>query len=66
MSRPPEQDQVLLTAGEVAKILRIHKVTVYRWAEEGRIPTVRLGKETVRFRREDIDAMLTTEPPVAS
>lgn len=68
MSHAPEHETVLLTAGEVASILRVHKVTVYRWAEEGTLKAVRIGNDTVRFRREDIDAMIGNgaAPEVAS
>lgn len=57
MSHAPEHETVLLTAGEVASILRVHKVTVYRWAEEGTLSAVRIG-DTVRFRREDIEHLI--------
>jgi excisionase family DNA binding protein len=37
----------LLTAVEAARILRLHHVTVLRWAREGRIPHLRLGRKVV-------------------
>ena len=39
----------LLTAEEVAEMLRVPKSWVYRWGREGRLPTVELG----RYRRYD-------------
>lgn len=47
----------LLTPEEVADRFRVGKTTVLRWGREGLVPTVRVGK-TVRFRAEDIDALI--------
>lgn len=52
----------LLTAEEVAQILRLKPATVYEAASVGRIPCVRLWKgrrkTLVRFRAEDIDRII--------
>lgn len=48
----------LLTADEVAHLLKIHRKTPYAWAREGRLPVVRLGPGSVRFRREDVEAFV--------
>jgi excisionase family DNA binding protein len=37
----------LLTADEAAARLRLHPVTVLKWAREGRIPHRRLGRKVV-------------------
>jgi excisionase family DNA binding protein len=37
----------LLTADEAAARLRLHPVTVLRWAREGKIPHRRLGRKVV-------------------
>lgn len=47
----------LLTVDEVAPIVRLHKVTVYRKAREGEIPSVKIGRKRL-FRRSAIDAYL--------
>jgi excisionase family DNA binding protein len=44
----------LLTAEEAADHLRIHVKTVQKFAREGRIPTVRIGKYW-RFRLSSLD-----------
>jgi excisionase family DNA binding protein len=54
-----EQPEALLTAAEVAAILRVSRRTVYHWASTGEIPSVELGKRTVRFRREDVGRLVT-------
>ena len=52
----------LLTAEEVAQILRLKPATVYEAASSGRIPCVRLWQGTrralVRFRRDDIEELI--------
>ena len=62
----------LLTAEEVANLLRIKPATVYDAASKGRIPAVRLWegrrKALLRFRREDIEELIRqrTQPAHAS
>ena len=52
----------LLTAEEVAPILRVRPATVYEAAANGKIPCVRLweGRKRglVRFRRSDIEKLI--------
>lgn len=48
----------LMTIGEVAKYLRIHKSTVYRLAKGKRIPASKVGNKW-RFRKDVIDRWLT-------
>lgn len=50
----------LLTAKEVAAVLRVDIRTVYRYAERGTLTPVRVGNGTLRFRRADVEAL--TEP----
>ena len=44
----------ILTLEEVARYLRLKPQTIYKWAQEGRIPAAKLGKEW-RFRMSVID-----------
>ena len=44
----------ILTIDEVAEYLRLTPQTISKWAQEKRIPAVKLGKEW-RFRRSVID-----------
>ena len=50
-------DHEILTLEEVALYLRLKPQTIYKWAQEGRIPAAKLGKEW-RFRRAVIDRWL--------
>jgi excisionase family DNA binding protein len=53
--RPPAND--ILTLEEVASYLRLTPQTIYKWAQEKRIPGAKLGKEW-RFRKSIIDRWL--------
>lgn len=44
----------LLTAEEVCDLLSVDRATVYRWANAGHLPAIRLGPGAVRF---DPDAL---------
>ena len=47
----------LLTAKEVAKLVRAKKSTIYAWVSEGYIPYCKVGK-FVRFRRKTIESWI--------
>lgn len=49
----------LLTAGAVAALLHVSDETVRRWAEDKRLPHVLLPSGHRRYRRSDIDKILT-------
>jgi excisionase family DNA binding protein len=55
----PELEQLLapypdtLTVAEVAAVLRVHQRSIQRWAREGRMASVRVGR-SYRFLRADI------------
>lgn len=58
-STPPPRitrDDVM-TAAQVAEMLNLSRAAVYRLANTGQIPSIRLGR-TIRFLRENIEAML--------
>jgi excisionase family DNA binding protein len=46
-----------LTVGEVASILRVSSMTVYRLINSGELPAVRIGR-SLRLRSEDLDRYL--------
>ena len=47
-------DQIM-TIEEVAKLLKLKPQTIYTWAQNGKIPAAKIGKEW-RFRRDLVDA----------
>ena len=48
----------LLTSVDAARLLNLHPVTILRWAREGRIPHLRLGRK-VMFRASELDSWCT-------
>lgn len=54
----------MLTAPEVAALFRVTPATVYRWAKTGKLAAITVGG-TVRFRNEDVQALLDTTDGVA-
>ncbi len=50
-------EEPLLTANEVASYLNVSKITIYEWAQKGKIPAFRLGHHW-RFRRQEIESWL--------
>lgn len=60
---PQERDErPLLTPGDVAHLMNVDTKTVLRWANSGKIPSLRTLGGHRRFRREDIEPhMLPTQ-----
>ncbi len=56
-SSQPNESGALLTAGEVAKILKISKSKAYRMIKIKEIPSVTMGK-TVRVRPRDLEKFI--------
>lgn len=57
MTGSHSDEHEILTLEEVAHYLRLKPQTIYKWAQEKRIPAVKLGKEW-RFRRSILDRWL--------
>jgi excisionase family DNA binding protein len=52
-----EFGEPLLTVGEVAGVMRVSNMTVYRLIKSGQLAAIRVGKN-YRIRRSDIDRYL--------
>lgn len=50
----------LLTGDEVAELLRVSRRTVTRMASSGKLAEVKLTERTIRYRREDVEALLAS------
>ena len=50
-------DDEMLTIDEVASYLKLKPQTIYRWAQNGKIPGAKFGKEW-RFRRSAIESWI--------
>lgn len=55
---PPPSDAQLLTPAEVAALFRVAPKTVTRWAESGKIPSIRTLGGHRRYRASDVRALL--------
>lgn len=47
-------EEEIMTLEEVAKYLKVKPQTIYTWAQTGKIPAAKLGKEW-RFRKSVLD-----------
>ncbi|WP_066466143.1 helix-turn-helix domain-containing protein [Sanguibacter suarezii] len=52
----------ILTSGEVARILQVHRAQVARWASEGVLPGGRIGR-TWRFSKSVIERLVAGGGP---
>lgn len=50
----------LLNIQQVADYLQLNHSTVYQWAQQGRLPAIKLGGRW-RFRQADLDAWIETQ-----
>ena len=50
-----------LTAKQVAEYLQVKPLTIYQWAREGKIPSIKIGR-VWRFNKETIDTFLEDQP----
>ena len=48
---------VLLKVKQVAEYLQLKESTIYSWAQAGKIPAIKIGRNW-RFRRKDLDSWL--------
>ena len=55
----------ILTIKEVAEYLKVTDRTLYRLAQEGKIPAFKVGASW-RFKRADIDAWIEAQKPNTS
>lgn len=51
----------LLTTAETCEQLRISRMTLFRWATEGRIAPIRLSARANRWRRADVEALCVVD-----
>jgi len=54
----PKEKFSLMTLDEVARYLRMKKVTIYKHAQEGKVPGFKVGSKW-RFKRSTIDKWIT-------
>lgn len=48
----------ILTVNEAAELLRVHPVTLRKWIAAGNMPVFRVGRNSVRISRAQVERML--------
>jgi excisionase family DNA binding protein len=51
-------DPEFMTVAEVAVLLRVAKMTVYRMVHDGELESVRIGRRTIRIRGASVRKLL--------
>ena len=51
-------DEQLLTRQDVAQLLRVSTMQVYRLTKQGELPVIRRGRRYTRYKKSDIEAFL--------
>ncbi len=54
----PQFEDLLLTVDEVARLMRVSNMTVYRLIKSGQMAAIRVGKN-YRIRRRDVERYLS-------
>lgn len=62
----PVTEPVFLTTAEVAGLARVDVSTIQRWAKQGKLPSINPGGKSLRFRRADVEELLTPKPAEAA
>lgn len=57
MARKASQSDSLMTLNEVADYLQVAPRTLYQWAQQGVVPSFKIGN-VWRFKREDLEAWI--------
>jgi excisionase family DNA binding protein len=61
MREPPLSEERLLTPGEAAAMFRVDPRTVTRWANAGRLTSIRTPGGQRRFREAEVRQLLARE-----
>lgn len=54
----PASKETLLTVPELAALLRLSASAIRAWVLYKKIPYIKLGGKSIRFRRADVEALL--------
>jgi excisionase family DNA binding protein len=52
-------DEDSLSVAEAAARLKVHKSTIWRWIDSGRLHAYRIGERRVRLKKADIEGLIT-------
>lgn len=48
----------LFTRKDIAELCQVSPLTVIRWEQSGKLPAIRLGAASVRYKRADVENFL--------
>jgi len=51
---------------QATELLGVSRVSIWRWIRDGRLPAARLGRRTVRIKRDDLEQLLVALQPTDS
>lgn len=54
-------DGALIPCKVVAQILGVHRATIWRWVQDGRLETIKLGARSTRFRVGQVRELIGDE-----
>lgn len=57
MTSPLDEDS--LSVAQAAARLKVHKSTIWRWIDSGRLHAYRIGERRVRLKKADIEDLIT-------
>lgn len=52
------EDDALLTAEDVARIMKVHIRTVRQWVNEGKLEVIEIGTQDYRITRADLNKFI--------
>ena len=58
---PPQTEEYLLTRKEVSKLLKISYVTIAEWTKCGKLTAYVLGKNRIRFKKDEVLSFLSNK-----
>lgn len=58
MQQPSTDSSEFLTRKQVATWLNVCPMTILRLTKRGKLPVIKLGKHCIRYRREDVQALI--------
>jgi excisionase family DNA binding protein len=61
-AEPAAAHRSFYSVSEVAALLGVSRVSVWRWISAGRLPVSRLGHRTVRIRHADVERIVRAQP----
>jgi len=56
--------EILITIDDAAKMLKISRQSLYRWAKEGKLQMLKIGNHSTRIKQSDIERLINDALPI--